>query len=84
MKINLNGVKPIFYIPVIIGIFILTIILSLAWFTLGYWLITLILAEFFNYILPFSYHYALGGWLIALIIGVFITPFLGIRVNIKD
>ena len=84
MKINLNGVKPVFYIPMIIGIFILTIIFSLAWFALGYWLITLILAEFFNYILPFSYNYVLGGWLITLIIGVFISPFLGIKVNVKN
>ena len=80
MKINLNGMKSGFYIPVVIGLIILAIAFSLAWFTFGYWLITLVLAYFFNFILPFSWDYALGGWLIALILGTFIIPF---RINVN-
>lgn len=81
----LNGsLNLISTIVIILGLGILFACLSLAWFTFGYWLITLILAEFFNYMLPFSYTYALGGWLISLIIGVFISPLFGLRINIKE
>lgn len=61
-------------ILVIFGLFILCAFLSLALFTLGYWLITLILFTFFGFILPFSLWYSLGAWLISLIIGLFVAP----------
>lgn len=61
-------------IIVAIGLIILVFSASLALFTLGYWLITLILAKFFAYSLPFTFTYALGGWLIALILYCMILP----------
>ncbi len=50
-------------------------------FTLGYWVITLILAAFFNFILPFSWGYAFGAWLIWLIVIAFLSSVLKITVN---
>lgn len=35
--------------------------ISYLFFTLGYWLITLILGAFFSFILPFSWWYSLGA-----------------------
>lgn len=58
----------------IIGFFILALAISFVLFTFGYWLITLILATFFNFILPFSWWYSLGAWLISLIAGALILP----------
>lgn len=67
-----------------LGIVILAVALSLAWFTFGYWLITLILPIFFEITIPFSWNYALGGWLIAIIIGSFITPLLKVSLHTRD
>lgn len=64
-----------------VGIVILAVALSLAWFTFGYWLITLILPTFFGVTIPFSWSYALGGWLIAIIIGSFVTPLLKVNIH---
>ena len=61
-------------ILMIIGFFILALAVSFVLFTFGYWLITLILATFFNFILPFSWWYSLGAWLITLIAGALILP----------
>ena len=51
---------------------------SFLFFTLGYWLITLILANFFAFILPFSWSYSFGAWLIWLIVIIFFFPGLKI------
>lgn len=61
-------------ILVLFGLFILGTALSFVAFSLGYWLITLILGTFFGFILPFSWWYSLGAWLIVLIVGIFIAP----------
>lgn len=58
----------------IIGIIILGLAFSLILFTFGYWIITLILATFFGFLLPFSFWYSLGAWLIALVLSAFILP----------
>ena len=60
------------FVLLIIALIIVMAIVSFLAFTFGYWLITLILAGFFNFILPFSWWYSLGAWLICLIIGIFI------------
>lgn len=61
-------------IVVIIGLIIISLMLSFCIFTFGYWLIALILEGFFSFILPFSWWYALGAWLIALVINVCLLP----------
>lgn len=58
----------------ILGFIILFLAINFALFTFGYWIITLILATFFNFILPFSWWYSLGVWLIVLVAGAFIIP----------
>lgn len=58
----------------ILGLLLIILAISFLFFTFGYWLITLILAGFFGFILPFSWWYSLGAWLIALIAGAFILP----------
>lgn len=68
-----------------IGTIILIVLAAIAAhfliFTLGYWVITLILAAFFNFILPFSWGYAFGAWLIWLIVIAFLSSGLKITVN---
>lgn len=66
--------NPVLAFFLILGFVILALAISFVGFTFGYWLITLILAGFFNFVLPFSWWYSLGAWLIALILGVFILP----------
>lgn len=70
---NFNALtKPL----IIFGFIVLVVILSLAWFVFGYWLITLVLFSFFDFYLPFSFTYALGGWIIWLIISTIFFPFI--------
>ena len=61
---------------IIFGFIVFAVILSLAWFVFGYWLITLVLFSFFDFYLPFSFTYALGGWIIWLIISTIFFPFI--------
>jgi hypothetical protein len=79
-----SGLNVIAKFFVIVGLAILAAAFSLAWFSLGYWLITLILPYFFNITLPFSWTYAIGGWLIAIITGSFIAPFFRVSLNYRD
>lgn len=69
------GASSIF-VSVLLVILIILIALGVSFltFSLGYWLITLILAWFFNVILPFTWWYSLGAWLIVLIVTAFIFP----------
>lgn len=71
---------PVIVVIVICGLIAILAISFLA-FTFGYWLITLILAGFFNFILPFSWWYSFGAWLIGLIIGVFIFGGLNFKIE---
>lgn len=48
--------------------------LSFLLFTFGYWLITLIAAQVFNFIIPFEWTYALGAYAILIIIKLFMLP----------
>ena len=75
MKLKLKrwDLEGISLAAAIIGIIILYLVISFFAFTFGYWLITLILAGFFNFILPFWWSYAFGAWLIAFILGSFIN-----------
>ena len=67
---------------IVIGFILLAAVISLGIFTFCYWLITLILLEFFAFILPFSFNFAFGAWLIWLIIiGLFSIP--SAKINIK-
>lgn len=50
-----------------IGLLILIFAADFAIFTLAYWLVTIILGAFFNFVLPFSWWYSLGAWLITLV-----------------
>lgn len=61
-------------IGIFLGLFLLFLTVSFLLFTFGYWLITLILFNFFSFILPFSLQYAFGAWLIFLIISFFCIP----------
>lgn len=79
-KLEKFSAISLFFIRLWIVIF--ATMLSLAWFTFSYWLITLILSIYFDITVPFSWDYAFGGWLIAIIVGSFITPLL--KVNIYN
>jgi len=48
--------------------------LSFLLFAFGYWLITLIAAQIFNFIIPFEWTYALGAYAILIIIRLFMLP----------
>ena len=85
IKNNLFGItSTLGFVLTIIGLIFLGLVLSYALFTLGYWLISLILLGFFNFILPFSFWYSFGAWLILLIIGFFIAPGIFTTFKIKD
>lgn len=43
-------------------------------FAFGYWLITLIIAQVFNFIIPFEWTYALGAYTILIIVRLFMLP----------
>ena len=79
-KIKRNYSLPV-TILIIILVAALVIGASFLVFTFGYWLITLILAGFFNFILPFSWWYSFGAWLIGLIVGIFIFGGLNFKIN---
>ena len=66
--------NPVLAFFFILGFIVLALAVSFVGFTFGYWLITLILAGFFNFVLPFSWWYSLGAWLITLILGAFVLP----------
>lgn len=68
----------------VIGIILLAAALSFVGFALGYWLITLILATFFEFTLPFTWGYAFGGWLICIILYIFIAPGIFVSGNRRD
>lgn len=70
---SFNTLAKIF---IIMGFILLVTAVSLAWFTFGYWLITLILVDYFAFYLPFSFTYAFGGWLIWIIISTIFFPFV--------
>ena len=72
---------PVFVLSIIF-IVIGYLVLSFLGFTFGYFLITLLLEGFFNFILPFSLWYALGAWLIFIICQLFITT--GIKFFVKE
>ena len=72
---NNKGFSILAKIFIIIGFILLVAVVSLTWFTFGYWLITLILADFFTFYLPFSFTYAFGGWMIWIIISTIFLPF---------
>jgi len=56
---------------VIIIACILLIGLSFLSFTFGYWLITLIAAQVFNFIIPFEWTYSLGAYAILITVKLF-------------
>ena len=68
MLTRFKGLNLLCKITAVVGIIILILALSFGMFALGYWLTTLILAHFFNFILPFTSSYVIGGWLLLLII----------------
>lgn len=73
-KIMLSTGSTAVTVLVAIGLILLALVLSFLIFTLGYWLITLVLVSFFGFILPFSWWYSLGAWLIVIIAGAFMLP----------
>lgn len=74
MLTRFKGLNLLCKTMVVIGLIILLLALSFCTFAVGYWLITLILMHFFNFVLPFTVDYVIGGWLILLIIYVLILP----------
>lgn len=65
----------------LVGAIFLTILIialllgiSFLFFSLGYWLITLILLNFFGFVLPFTWTYSCGAWLILIIFSAFMAP----------
>ena len=63
---------------VIIILFMAFILLSISFLGTAfiYWLFTLVMANFFSVIIPFTWHYALGVWLIVILIRL---TFSGVR-----
>lgn len=58
-----------------IGIIIIfAFLIGFLFFVFGYWLITLIVAQVFNFIIPFEWTYALGAYAILVIARLFMLP----------
>ena len=63
-----NGWTYIFAFIIIALLIIFILGISFLITSLIYWLFTLVMANFFSIIIPFTWHYALGVWLITILI----------------